>query len=214
MNYIVGVSEFWLYLVMSFGVGWFTTTYLVGKNTGKLNSEVDDEKEGEFTYRILEKSGQIKAIDTKRNIQADSVIEVLLSTGFKSITSIKGDSEADAIRRYTKFLVKTPLELANETIRLANQRVSSLKKENQALHIEIRALESHVETLKVKSKESTQKGNLKNYQWLGFESVPNKAELKSKYKKLNLIYHPDKGGCGEVMSMINDAYNSLLKVCT
>jgi DnaJ-class molecular chaperone len=63
-------------------------------------------------------------------------------------------------------------------------------------------------------KDSENRSDFANYQWLGFDSIPTKSELKSKYKKLSNIYHPDKSGCGVVMSKINEAYESLLKVAS
>lgn len=71
VNYIVGVSEFWMYLAMSFIVGWCIANYLAGRKNDKQDSKENEEqeKEGAFTYCILEKDGQYKAVDTKRNIQ-------------------------------------------------------------------------------------------------------------------------------------------------
>ncbi len=42
-----------------------------------------------------------------------------------------------------------------------------------------------------------------------FTDVKAKEELKSKYRKLSLLYHPDKGGQQEKMKEINAEYNIL-----
>jgi len=42
-----------------------------------------------------------------------------------------------------------------------------------------------------------------------FADVKEKKELKSKYRKLSVIYHPDKGGELEKMQAINEEYNML-----
>lgn len=47
-------------------------------------------------------------------------------------------------------------------------------------------------------------------QLMGFEAMPSKAELKSNYRKLVKIYHPDKGADSEVMVKVNAAYQKLL----
>ncbi|HKL09500.1 MAG TPA: DnaJ domain-containing protein [Bacteroidales bacterium] len=42
-----------------------------------------------------------------------------------------------------------------------------------------------------------------------FLDVKEKTDLKSTYRKLSLIYHPDKGGETEKMQAINEEYNML-----
>lgn len=42
-----------------------------------------------------------------------------------------------------------------------------------------------------------------------FLDVKEKADLKTKYRKLSLVYHPDKGGEVEKMQEINEEYNML-----
>jgi hypothetical protein len=162
-----------------------------------------------YSFAILKKETFIKAIDLERNIQSDDLINNYISMGYKKIAVLEGYDEDDVIEKYKVSIEKSPLDKANETIRSANQRISELKEENEILYSVIDDLKSKIEK---SSYQSTNQNDFENYQWLGFDSMPTKAELKSKYKKLNLIYHPDKGGCGQVMSKINEAYNSLLKV--
>lgn len=42
-----------------------------------------------------------------------------------------------------------------------------------------------------------------------FTDVKEKEDLKSKYRKLSFIYHPDKGGELKKMQAINEEYNML-----
>lgn len=42
-----------------------------------------------------------------------------------------------------------------------------------------------------------------------FADVKERSDLKSKYRKLSLLYHPDKGGQLEKMQAINREYNML-----
>jgi len=42
-----------------------------------------------------------------------------------------------------------------------------------------------------------------------FADVKEKQDLKSKYRKLSFLYHPDKGGQLEKMQAINEEYNLL-----
>ncbi|MGC9375523.1 MAG: J domain-containing protein [Bacteroidales bacterium] len=44
-----------------------------------------------------------------------------------------------------------------------------------------------------------------------FIDVKEKADLKSKYRQLSLLYHPDRGGEVEKMQAINEEYNMLKK---
>lgn len=44
-----------------------------------------------------------------------------------------------------------------------------------------------------------------------FVDVKEKADLKARYRKLSLVYHPDKGGENEKMQAINREYNHLKK---
>ncbi|MBV4416990.1 J domain-containing protein [Clostridium tyrobutyricum] len=48
---------------------------------------------------------------------------------------------------------------------------------------------------------------MKNY----FENIKTVEELKEKYRKLALKYHPDMGGTNEEMSEINNQYDVLFK---
>jgi len=42
-----------------------------------------------------------------------------------------------------------------------------------------------------------------------FADVQEKTDLKSKYRKLSFLYHPDKGGPLDKMQAINQEYNML-----
>lgn len=48
---------------------------------------------------------------------------------------------------------------------------------------------------------------MKNY----FENINTVEQLKEKYKKLALKYHPDMGGTNEEMAEINNQYDNLFK---
>jgi chromosome segregation ATPase len=181
-------------------------------------------------FILLERDNEIKAIDLENNSQAELLVSEFVAFGYIEVAHLQAKNEDDAIKIYHDLLSenKKPLDKANETIRAANTRISELKMQIQALkelvdeyeeniaelNGDIESLNITITQLKNKVNNSNNKNAFNHYQWLGFESIPTKAELKSKYKKLNLIYHPDKGGCGEVMSKINEAYNSLLKVAS
>ena len=42
-----------------------------------------------------------------------------------------------------------------------------------------------------------------------FADVKERTDLKSKYRKLSLMYHPDKGGELQIMQAINEEYKML-----
>ncbi len=66
---------------------------------------------------------------------------------------------------------------------------------------------------KAKDKENDKKKNNElNGALDGFfvtESIKNLDELKKQYRKLSMIYHPDKGGSVEQMQALNDEYDKL-----
>lgn len=45
-----------------------------------------------------------------------------------------------------------------------------------------------------------------------FTGVSTLTELKINYKKLAMVWHPDKGGCTETMKAINNEYDSLFNI--
>lgn len=44
---------------------------------------------------------------------------------------------------------------------------------------------------------------------MGFEALPSRKELKSKYKQLSNLYHPDKGGNAEQFSVLQHHYQTI-----
>jgi len=107
----------------------------------------------------------------------------------------------------------TPIELANKVIRKANVRVHELKCMIEALEGRIILCEFEKESLlteNYKLKDKLKEGSsmfseLQPYEILGFEYLPDQQDLRKKYKKLSLIYHPDRGGSKKMMHIINQA---------
>jgi len=48
------------------------------------------------------------------------------------------------------------------------------------------------------------------YKILGLEKTSTENDIKKAYKKLALIYHPNKGGNEEMMKKIGEAYETLI----
>ncbi|MEZ9901782.1 J domain-containing protein [Vibrio breoganii] len=117
------------------------------------------------------------------------------------------------------------LKLNLESVKAANQslarEIESIKvKENEAqrklkdeveykIKIERSLREKKERISELETKLSKSKNDLTDIQWLGFTMSPNKHDLRKKYRALSNIYHPDKGGCNQVMARINDAYQRL-----
>ncbi|VEL95957.1 DnaJ-like protein [Alteromonas sp. 76-1] len=95
----------------------------------------------------------------------------------------------ESLENDSGFVKKTLLDEANTTIRKANIRIEKLKKElNQAL-----------------SKEPSF-NDLSAYDLMGIYPNCEIDVLKQNYKKLSLIYHPDRSKSHVMMKIINKAY--------
>ena len=64
---------------------------------------------------------------------------------------------------------------------------------------------------KARQKEMSQKKPASVYSILGLaEGVKDKAVIKKAYRKLVMIYHPDRGGSAEMFDKITKAYNTIM----
>lgn len=105
------------------------------------------------------------------------------------------------------------LAQANQTIRKANLRVKELKGKVAELNKRVILANYQQERLQQENRLLSQKLALNDsplkglfaYEILGFEEKPKADELRKKYKKLSLIYHPDRGGCRKMMNIITQA---------
>ncbi|MGR5176889.1 J domain-containing protein [Vibrio mediterranei] len=130
------------------------------------------------------------------------------SPGHKEKT--KQFKEEDTPKRNTE--TKTPLEEANTTIRRANHRINELKAKIKALEHMCAKKDDDIKHLK--DLIARNNSELTSEQWLGLTDTYNKQEVRKNYKKLVLIYHPDKGTCGAAMTKINKAYENVLQRTT
>ncbi|MAF71948.1 MAG: hypothetical protein CL591_15360 [Alteromonas sp.] len=134
--------------------------------------------------RLIELSG--KGISKKVEIiliRHGTEKNIRVNTGFLGLTlteSLESDLE---------FVKKTLLDEANATIRKANIRIKELKKElNQAL-----------------SNQSCI-NEFSAYDIMGIYPDSDIDFLKKNYKRLSLIYHPDRCKSHVMMKVINKAY--------
>lgn len=64
---------------------------------------------------------------------------------------------------------------------------------------------------KARQKEMSQKKPASVYSILGLaEGVKDKTVIKKAYRKLVMIYHPDRGGSAEMFDKITKAYNTIM----
>ncbi|EIV8497537.1 J domain-containing protein [Vibrio vulnificus] len=168
-------------------------------------------------FTILKKSSFLVAIDTD-NSTSSSEVRQLSQQGFKVVAdNISAVDSNNALKLYGTFyekpeVEKSPLDKANETIRAANRRVSELKSDISRLETKLLMLEEANHTLREQLRDSNTKFSsavLDRLELLGVTEPVCQKTLSSNYKRLSLIYHPDKGGNPNMMKRINEAYSFL-----
>jgi hypothetical protein len=104
------------------------------------------------------------------------------------------------------------LEKANSIIRLANQRISELKQSLAEKNVQI----SHLEKENNRQRAAIENdvaafSDFSDHSIMGVSEEESFETIKKNYKKLSLIYHPDKGGNPHIMKLINATFERLRK---
>jgi hypothetical protein len=104
------------------------------------------------------------------------------------------------------------LEKANSIIRLANQRISELKQSLAEKNAQI----SHLEKENNRQRAAIENdvaafSDFSDHSIMGVSEEESFETIKKNYKKLSLIYHPDKGGNPHIMKLINATFERLRK---
>jgi hypothetical protein len=107
---------------------------------------------------------------------------------------------------------KHSLEKANSIIRLANQRISELKQSLAEKNVQI----SHLEKENNRQRAAIENdvaafSDFSDHSIMGVSEEESFETIKKNYKKLSLIYHPDKGGNPHIMKLINATFERLRK---
>jgi hypothetical protein len=174
-------------------------------------------------FYLLQKNQIILAVKVLSSTAADEVSQlqeqgfVIISDSWRGIDSQKAVNswrETDDKKKYKEL---SPIDRANITIRKANIRVHELKCIINELEERIALCEYEKENLIDENFNLKNKlkygdnliGDLKPHEILGFEDFPNQQDLRKKYKKISLIYHPDRGGTKKMMNIINQAYTKI-----
>lgn len=102
------------------------------------------------------------------------------------------------------------IEKANSIIRLANQRVSELKQLIAERDVKISHLqeENNRFSRNIKS-DITGFSDFSDNAILGVSETTSLEIIKKNYKKLSMIYHPDRGGSPHMMKLINATFERL-----
>jgi len=113
------------------------------------------------------------------------------------------------------FLMYVSALNANSAIEIAKQNTNSeigrLQSELAALRQEYQILLKENNNLKFSSSfgSSPQSSHFYPLEVLGLDKMPDKEELKKRFKLLSQKYHPDRGGSHLLMTLINEANESL-----
>jgi hypothetical protein len=104
------------------------------------------------------------------------------------------------------------LEKANSIIRLANQQISELKQSLAEKNVQI----SHLEKENNRQRAAVENdlaafSDFTDHSIMGVSEEESFETIKKNYKKLSLIYHPDKGGDPHMMKLINATFERLRK---
>ncbi|MCG7496248.1 DnaJ domain-containing protein [Vibrio sp. Of7-15] len=111
--------------------------------------------------------------------------------------------------------LKTPVAARDtKELKALEAKLKTAEAEIQKLNSQLESKDLLIKKLSFENKLTKQTSSeapaFNALQLMGFESMPSKAELKSNYRKLVKIYHPDKGADSEVMVKVNAAYKQLL----
>lgn len=113
------------------------------------------------------------------------------------------------------FLMYVSAFSANGAIAIAKQNINSeigrLQAELSSLRLEFQKLLNEHNNLRFSSQfgSSSQSSNFNPLEIFGFTEVPSKDELKKRYRALSMKLHPDKEGSDFLMSLLNQAHDSL-----
>jgi preprotein translocase subunit Sec63 len=103
-----------------------------------------------------------------------------------------------------------PLDKANSIIRLANQRISELKQSLAEKGAQI----SHLKKENNRQRAAVENdiaafSDFSDRAIMGVSEEESFETIKKNYKRLSLIYHPDKGGNPHMMKLINAPFERL-----
>ncbi|AOW77113.1 hypothetical protein A3Q34_09745 [Colwellia sp. PAMC 20917] len=102
------------------------------------------------------------------------------------------------------------LDKANSTIRLANQRVSELK--HQIKERDMNILHLQTENIRLKGEVKADFlgfSDFSDHAIFGVSELSSFDAIKKNYKKLSMVYHPDRGGDPHMMKLINSTFERL-----
>lgn len=118
------------------------------------------------------------------------------------------------------FLMYVHAFTANGALEIVKQNMNSelgrLQAELSALRFELQKVTNENNNLKFGSqfRDSSQSNNSNPLDVFGFTAMPDKDQLKRRYKVLSQKYHPDREGSNFLMSLINEAYEILKNQAT
>ena len=102
------------------------------------------------------------------------------------------------------------LDKANSIIRLANQRVSDLKQLIVQRDVNISHLKEENNRLRGDMKANVMAfSDFSDNAILGVPETASVQMIKKNYKKLSMVYHPDRGGNPHIMKLINVTFERL-----
>ncbi|MFT5925209.1 MAG: hypothetical protein ACI9LE_002215 [Paraglaciecola sp.] len=102
------------------------------------------------------------------------------------------------------------LDKANSIIRLANQRVSELKQLIAQRDVKISHLQEENNRLRGDIKSDAMRfSDFSDDAILGVPETASVQMIKKNYKKLSMVYHPDRGGNPHIMKLINVRFERL-----
>lgn len=151
-----------------------------------------------YSYIILKKDKNYLAILTNPNIQWE--LRHYYVQGFAFFMEVSA------------FDANSAIEIAKQN---ENSEIIKLKAELNSLNQKYEDLITENRNLKYNNqfRSHSHINNINPLEVLGFESQPNKSELKKRYRELSHKVHPDKeGGNNFLMGLINRAYEELNKI--
>lgn len=144
---------------------------------------------------VRSKADLLRLIEVSKGTKGGGLDIVILRQNAEITINVKPGSlglKLVSMQKEDELVERLLLDKANETIRRANIRIEELK-------VKLNQMET--------GKPSV--NDLSPLEIMGLSSMNNEEELKRNYKKLSLIYHPDRCESQGMMKIINRAYEEI-----
>lgn len=150
-----------------------------------------------YNYVVLKKGGEYLAVLTNPNTQWE--LGHYYDQGYAFCMDVSAFNASSAVN-VAKQNEESEIVRLQAQLNSLQQDYQKLMQENQSLRFGNRY------------GQSSSINAINPLEVFGFTSMPDKKELKARYRQLSQKFHPDKEGSNFLMHLINEAYEQLYRV--